>query len=71
MWDSSHTHTHHTINQIKVLQSPLLKSLTFSLWPTLWGSVSKPTWDYWADSDTLYNEPRKSTNHICAIPQKD
>ena len=31
MWDSSHTHTHHTINQIGALQSPPLKSLTFSL----------------------------------------
>ena len=35
MWDLSHTHTHHTINQIGVLQSPPLKSLTSSLGPSL------------------------------------
>ena len=61
MWDSSHTHTHYTINQIGVSQSPLLKSLTSSLGPTLWGSVS----------DNIYNDPRKSASHICTIPQKD
>ena len=71
MQDSLHTHTHHTINQIGVSQSPSLKSLTSSLRPTLQGSVSKPTQDYWADSDTICNDPRKSTNHISAIPQKD
>ena len=71
MWDSSHTHTHHTINQIGVLQSPLLKSLTSSLGPTLWGSVSEPTRDYRAGSNTIYNDSRKSVSHICAIPQKD
>ena len=36
MWNSSHTNTHHTINQIEISQSPPLKSLTFSLGPTLW-----------------------------------
>ena len=71
MWDSLHTHTHYTINQIGVSQSPPLKSLTFSLGPTLWGSVSEPTRDYRASSDTICNDPRKSASHICAIPQKD
>ena len=71
MWDSSHIHTHHTINQIGALQSPPLKSLTSSLGPTLWGSDSEPTRGYRAGSDTIYNDPRKSTSHICAIPQKD
>ena len=71
MWDSSHTHTHHTINQIWVSQFPSLKSLTSSLRPTLQGSVSKPTHDYWVDSDTMCNESGKSTNHLCTIPQKD
>ena len=71
MWDSLHTHTHHTINQIGVSQSPSLKSLTSSLGPTLWGSVSEPTRDYQPGSDTICNDPRKSASHICAIPQKD
>ena len=71
MWDSSHTHTHHTINQIGVSQSSPLKSLTSSLGPTLQGNVSEPTRDYRAGSDTICNNPRKSANHICAIPQKD
>ena len=71
MWDSSHTYTHHTINQIGVSQSPPLKSLTPSLGPTLWGSVSEPTQDYQAGSDTICNDLRKSASHIYAIPQKD
>ena len=71
MWDSSHTHTHHKINQIRASQSPPLKSLTSSLGPTLWGSVSEPIWDYRASSDTICNDLRKSASHICAIPQKD
>ena len=71
MWDSLHTHTHHTINQTGVSQSPPLKSLTSSLGPTLWGSVSEPTRDYQAGSDTICNDPRKGASHICAIPQKD
>ena len=71
MWNSSHTHTHHTINQIGALQSPSLKSLMSSLRPTLWGSVSEPTRDYQANSDTICNDPRKSVSHICAIPQKN
>ena len=71
MWDSSHTHTHHTINQIGASQSPPLKSLTSSLRPTLWGSVSKLTRDYRAGSNTICNDSRKSASHICAIPQKD
>ena len=53
MWDSSHTNTHHIINQIGASQSPPLISLTSSLGPTLWGSVSKPTQGYWAGSDTI------------------
>ena len=65
MWDSSHTHTHHTINQIWASQSPPLKSLTSSLGPTLWGSVSELTRGYWASSDTICNDPRKSDSHIC------
>ena len=71
MWDSSHTHTHHTINQIGESQSPPLKSLTSSLGPTLWGSVSEPTRGYQVGSDTICNDPRKSASHICAIPQKN
>ena len=67
----THPHTHHTINQIGASQSPPLKSLTSSLRPILWGSVSEPTWGYWASSGTICNDPRKSANHICAIPQKD
>ena len=66
-----HTHTHHTINQFEASQSPPLKCLTSSLGPTLWGSVSEPTRDYRASSDTICNDPRKSVSHICAIPQKD
>ena len=46
MWDSSHTHTHHTINQIGASQSPPLKSLTSLLGPTLWSSVFEPIWGY-------------------------
>ena len=71
MWDSSHTHTYHTINQIGASQSPPLKSLTSSLGPTLWSSVSEPTQDYRAGSDIICNDPRKTASHICAIPQKD
>ena len=71
MWDSSHTHTYHTINQIGVLQSPPLKSLTSLLEPTLWGSVSELTWDYQSSSNTICNDPRKSASHICVIPEKD
>ena len=71
MWDSSHTHTHHIINQIWASQSPPLKSLTFSLRPTLWGSVSKPTRGYWVGSDTICNDLRKSASHIYATPQKN
>ena len=71
MWDSSYTHTHHIINQIRASQSPPLKSLTSSLGPTLQGSVSELTWGYRTGSDTICNNPRKSANHICAIPQKD
>ena len=70
MWDSSHTHTHHTINEI-VSQSPLLKFLMFSLGPTLWSSISELTRDYQAGSDIICNDPRKNASHICAIPQKD
>ena len=65
---TQHTPTH--INQIGALQSPPFKSLTSSLGPTLWGSVSKPTRGYQVDSDTICNNPRKSASHICAIPQK-
>ena len=36
MWDLSHTHMYHTINQIKASQTPPLKSLTSSLGPILW-----------------------------------
>ena len=71
MQDSLHTHTHYTINQIRASQSPPLKSLTSSLGPTLWGSVSDPTWDYRARSDIVCNNPRKSASHIYPIPQKD
>ena len=71
MWDSSHTHTHHIINQIGASQSPPLKSLTSSLGPILCGNVSEPTRDYRAGSDTICNNPRKSASHICTIPQKD
>ena len=68
MWDSSHTHTHHTINQIRASQSPPLKSLTSSLGLTLWGSVSELTQDYRVGSDTISNDPRKNARHICTIP---
>ena len=71
MWDSSHTHTHYTINQIGTSQSPPLKFLTSSLGPTLQGSISEPTRDYRVGFDTICNDPRKSASHICAIPQKD
>ena len=71
MWDSSHTYTYHTINQIGLSESPPLKSLTSSLGPTLWGNVFEPTRGYQAGSDTVCNDPRKSVSHICAIPQKD
>ena len=71
MCDSLHTHTHYTINQIGASQSPLLKSLTSSLGPTLWSSVSDPTWGFWAGSDTICNDSRKDASHIYIIPQKD
>ena len=76
MWDLLDTHTHHTINQIGASQSTPLKSLTSSLGPTLWGSISEPIRGYRPCSDTISNNPRKSVNHICAsyicvIPQKD
>ena len=71
MWDLSHTHTHHTINQIGASQSPPFKSLTSSLGPTLWGSISGPTRGYRANSDTICNDLRKSASHIYAISQKD
>ena len=71
-YETHHTPTHIT-QSIKfwVSQSPPLKSLTSLLGPTLWGSVSEPTQGYRACSDTICNDPRKSTSHICAIPQKD
>ena len=71
MWDSSHIHTYHSIKQIVASQSPLLKSLTSTLEPTLWGSVSKPTRDYRTSSNTICNDPRKCASHICTISQKD
>ena len=71
MWDLSHTHTHHTINQIEASQSPPLKSQMSTLGPTLWGNVFEPTQGYWVGSDTIFNDPRKSASHICAILQKD
>ena len=71
MWDSSHTYTHHTINQIGTSQSPPLKSLTSSLGPTLCGSVFKSTRGFRVGIDTICNDPRKSASHVCAIPQKD
>ena len=71
MWNLSHTHTHHIINQIKASQSPPLKSLASSLGPKLWGNVSDYTRGYWADSDTICNDPRKSASRIYAIPQND
>ena len=58
MWDSSHTHIHHTINQIGASQLEFI----------LWGSVSEPTRDYRASSDTICNDPRKNASHICPIP---
>ena len=71
MWDSSNTHTHHTINQIGASQSPPLKSLTSLLGLTLWGNVSEPTQSYRVDSDTICNDLQKSTSHIYAICQND
>ena len=71
MWDLSHTYTHQTINQIRASQSLPLKSLMSLLGPTLWGSVSEPTRGYKAGSDIICNDPRKSTNYIGTIPQKD
>ena len=43
--------------------------ITISL--NLWGSVLEPTQGYLAGFDTICNDPRKSTNHICVILQKD
>ena len=71
MWDSSHTHTHHTINQIEASQSLPFKCLMSSLKPTLWGSVFELTRGYRANFDTICNNPRKNIGHICAIPQND
>ena len=71
MLDSSHTHTHHTINQIEASQSLPFNCLMSSLRPTLWGSVSELTQGYRVDFDTICNNPRKSVSHICAIPQND
>ena len=69
---SHHTPTHITQSiKLGASQSPPLKSLTSSLGPTLWGSVSEPTRDYQASSNTICNNPRKSASHICAIPQND
>ena len=69
--------THHTPTYItqsikfRASQSPPLKSLMSSLGPTLWCNVFEPTRDYWAGSNTICNDPRKSASHIYAIPQKD
>ena len=71
MWDSFNNHTYYTINQIRELQSLILKSLTFSLGPTLWGCVFEPTWGYRAGSDTICNDPRKTANHIYPTPQNE
>ena len=67
MWNTSYIHTNHTINKIGASQSPPLESFG----PTLWESVSEPTWGYRASSDTICNDSRKSASHKCAIPQKD
>ena len=72
MWDSLHIHTHYTIKlKIGALQSPPLKSLTSSLGPTLWGSISESTWGYRTGSNTICNDPKKSASHICTISQKN
>ena len=71
MWDSSHTHTHHTINKIGASKYPPVEYLTSSLGPTLWESVSKPTWGYWTGFNTKCNDSGKSVSHKCAISQKD
>ena len=66
--------THHTLSHITqliklgALQSPPLKSLMSSLGLTLQSSVSEPTRGCQANSDTIYNDPRKSANYIYAIP---
>ena len=46
-------------------------TLTSSLRPILWGSVSEPIQGYRVGSDVICNDPRKNASHICAIPQKD
>ena len=70
MWNSSHIHTHHTINQIGASQSPPLKSLTSSLGLTLWGNISEPIRGYQVGFDIISNYPRKITSYIYAILQK-
>ena len=37
----------------------------------MWGCVFEPTRGYWAGSDTICNDPRKTTSHICVTPQND
>ena len=59
------------LSNIGASQSPPLKSLTSSLKPILWSSVSEPTWGYRTGSYTICNDTRKNASHICAIPQKD
>ena len=65
----THPHTSHNQSNWGITIPPL-KSLKSLLGPNLWGSVSTPIRGYWADSDTICNNPRKSASHICAIPQK-
>ena len=50
MWDLSHTHIYHTINQIGASQLELI----------LWDSVSELIQGYWAGSNTICNDPRKN-----------
>ena len=61
MWDLSHTHIYHTINQIGASQLELI----------LWDNVSELIRGYRAGSDTICNNSRKDASHIYIIPQKD
>ena len=50
MWDLSHTHVYHTINQIGASQLELI----------LWDSVSELIRGYRVGSNTICKDPRKN-----------
>ena len=71
---NTHTHTHLIniqSNQIfGALQSTVIKSLTSTLGPILWGSVGGHTWSYQLYLIPFCNDSRKIASPICVITQR-